>query len=253
MESARMTPLIETQTLTEMAETCERMSQNPNLNRAKGGYKCDFCRDLGWELTEKGAKPCQHLAADKTAKLLAQLPPKYHQFRLEELQPLPTGHPNWHEKHAQLIALMNYNPYLSYLILGTWGKGKTTFAYCLYRRALEEGRPALAITLAELLKQMRSFDTPCVVNLEEVRRNQERQFLLIDEFGDAGGRVTEFASASLRELINVCEESNTQLVITANKDEAELERYWSQADPERGPAIMRKLKQKKGAKIVEMF
>jgi DNA replication protein DnaC len=169
------------------------------------------------------------------------------------LQPFPEHHPNWHHKHGELIALMNYNPYLSYLLLGTFGKGKTTFAYCLYRRALEEGRPAIALTLAELLKQMRDFDTPCIVKLDEIRRNQERQFLLIDEFGDAGGRVTDFASASLRELISACEESNTQLVITANKDETELEAYWSQADPERGAAIMRKLKQKKGAKLVEMF
>lgn len=255
--SATMTPLIETNYLQEMQAICERMSQNPNSSQPKAGYECQLCRDTGWELTPQGAKTCRHVTnrrnAEKLAQLLAAIPPKYRSIKLETLQPFPEDHPNGHPKQAPLIALMNYNPYLSYIILGTWGKGKTTFAYALYRRALEEERPAIAITLTELLKQMRSFDTPCVVNLEEFRRNQERQFLLIDEFGDAGSRVTDFASASLRELINCCEESNTQLVITANKDESELERYWSQADPERGAAILRKLIQKKGAKVVEMF
>lgn len=241
------------------------MSQNPSLNRAKEGFECSFCRGLGWELTDKGARPCRHVVADKQAadiaRLLEAIPPKYHGYRLEDLQPMPQFlsddqkliNPNWHPKQKDVIARMNHNPYLSYYLLGTWGKGKTTYAMCLYRHALEEGRPAIAITLAELLKQMRSFDSKCVVDLETFRRNKEQQFLLIDEFGDAGSRVTDFASASLRELISVCEESNTQIVITANKNEMELERYWSQADPERGPAIMRKLKQKKGAFIVEMF
>ncbi len=244
--------------------TLERMSQNPNLNRPKDASECPWCRGLGWEILEgKGARQCRHIQVERqsaeTARLLQAIPPKYHGYRLEELQPMPQTftnglpNPNWHPKQKDLIARMNHNPYLSYYLLGTWGKGKTTYAMCLYRHALEEGRPALAITLAELLKQMRAFDSKCVVDLESFRRNKEQQFLLIDEFGDAGSRVTDFASASLRELINVCEESNTQLVLTANKNEIELERYWSQADPERGPAIMRKLKQKKGAFIVEMF
>lgn len=179
--------------------------------------------------------------------------PKYQDQSLETLRAAPAGHPNHHPKQRQVIEQLNQNPYLSYLICGKNGMGKSTYGQMLYRRALEEARPAVAITLAELLGQMRDFKSEAVITPAMVRQHKERQFVFIDEFGKTGGRVTEFASGSLHSLIQACEESNAQLVLAANKTKEDLSEYWSQADPEYGPSIMRKVLQKKGAFYVDLF
>jgi DNA replication protein DnaC len=211
---------------------------------------------MNWETTNQGAKPCRHLEAERRARLIAALPDEYKSFALETITPLPKGHRNFHPKQADVITRLSHNPYLSYVICGTYGTGKTLFGNLLYRRALEEERPAVSITLVELLQQYRKWatggDEP-VITPDIVRRNKARQFVLIDEFAKPGGRVTEFASGSLHSLVQACYEHHAQLVITANKNKDDLQRIWSAADPEYGPAIMRKVLQKKGAFSIEMF
>jgi DNA replication protein DnaC len=244
-------------TVREMQATLHRLESKSSPSRpAKEVYDCSHCRDLGWELTDQGAKPCRHIEAVRRARRLAALPEEYRGFSLETIAPLPEKHPNYHTKQAEAIAQMQANPYLSYLLCGTYGTGKTLYGNLLYRRALEEERPAISLTLSELLHQYRQWATGGAepsLSAELVRRHRARLFVLIDEFGKTAGRVTEFASGSLHTLVQACYEHHTQLVITANKNKNELQRFWSQADPEYGPAIMRKVLQKQGAFLIEMF
>jgi len=221
-------------------------------DRSEPVYECATCQDLGWIFLEpRGAKPCECLKVKQRRLKMDRIPPEYRGLDLETIQPDLTRH----EGQPSLIAALRKDPDMSLLLAGRVGCGKSMFGWLLYRRAIEQDRPAVAIPLAELLGQFRRYECGSgqlpVITSENLRDSSRRWLIFLDEFDKA--RPTEFAGEQLFLLMDAIYTYRHQLVVTSNVGKDDLREHWSQASDQYGVSIMRRLLELHGMARKEMF
>lgn len=214
-------------------------------------YNCADCLDLGWVFTERGAKQCECLKAKIRARLLGRIPAEYAGLDLATVKPDASRHPG----QAALIPALRNDPGMSLCLFGKVGSGKSLFGWLLYKRAVEDDRPAVALSLAELLGQYRRFECgseelPAVTSTD-LREDKRRHFIFLDEFDKA--RATEFACEQLFLLLDAIYANRHQLVVASNLDKDALRSHWSQASEQYGASIMRRMLELDGMGRKEMF
>lgn len=214
-------------------------------------FSCVTCEDLGWVETDRGYKQCECLRAKQRQRLLDRIPPEYRGLDLATIQPDLSRH----EGQASLIAALRNDPDMSLILSGRVGCGKSMIGWLLYKRAIEQERPAVAIPLAELLGQFRRYEcgseTLPVITSDTLRDSSRRWFIFLDEFDKA--RVSEFAGEQLFLLMDAIYTYRHQLVVTANVDKDGLREHWSRNGEGYGVSVMRRLLELEGMRLKEMF
>jgi DNA replication protein DnaC len=219
---------------------------------SRSDYKCNACLDQGWvDVDGKGFQMCECRKAEQLARWLSKIPPIYRQFRFEDIQPDAGRHP----KQAQVLEMIRADPTASLMLCGRNGSGKSLFGWMLYRRAIEEHRPAVGMHLTDLLAQFRRFeldgDSLPSVRAEDLREDQRRWLIFLDEFEKA--RPSEFSSEQLYLLVDAIYSFRHQIVIASNLTDADLCAHWSRVNESYGYSIFRRIYELEGFKLVEMF
>jgi DNA replication protein DnaC len=215
-------------------------------------HDCEACLDTGWVVVEgKGAHWCECFKSKRYARLIDRIPPEYRLFTLENILPDISRH----EKQVDLFAAAKADPSQSFLLSGRVGCGKSLVGWLLYREAIEQGRPVVAMTLAELLAQIRKYECGSnelpAITADSLRDDTCRWFVFLDEFDKA--RPSEFACEQLFLLVDAIYTFRHQLVITSNLDKDELRAHWSKASEQYGASIMRRVIELDGLTRVELF
>lgn len=205
---------------------------------------------LGDDGRSRGVKECECLARQKRDRAIARIPSAYRSARLETL----AARPDLHATQAGLIPEMQASPGASFLLFGRNGCGKSLCGWSLYRRALEDGRPAVGLPTAELLAEFRRWEVngaePSVM-AELLRDDRRRWMIFLDEFEKA--RPSEFAGEALFALLDAAYNYRHQVVITSNLNPSGLQEHWQRASETYGVSIMRRLLELPDAVHVEMF
>jgi DNA replication protein DnaC len=214
-------------------------------------YTCAKCQDLEWIVTVRGAKQCDCLQAKLRVRLLDRIPAEYRGFDLATIRP----DTNRHEGQASLVPALQSAADTSILLCGRVGCGKSLFGWLLYKRAVEDGRPAIAAPLAELMSEYRRYECgddklPSVLSAD-LRSDKRRWLIFLDEFDKA--RATEFATEQLFLLMDAIYAGHHQLVVTSNLSKDDLRAHWSKASEQYGVSIMRRLLELDGMARKEMF
>lgn len=219
-------------------------------------YNCELCWDTGMELLGRlGARKCTCRIVRTRDKLLAKIPPRFRDVRLEYLVPDKERH----RKQATLFAFAKANPEVNYFLAGDAGTGKTMLMWALYAYAVELGKRVVrAITLAELLDQYRAFIRDSIagatpkfplIGAEDLRSSDRKYAIFLDDIDKA--KPTEYAAEETFKLVNAIYEEEHQLVVTTNKPSWSLIRHFNRADEDYGEPIIRRMLE--GAKEFEMF
>lgn len=242
--------------LTHLSEYLDKLQLRSTSRPESELYKCPPCSDTGWvhvldeQGRSRGVTECVCLARQKRDRAIARIPSAYRGARLEALEPRPDLHPT----QAALIPEMQANPGASFLLFGRNGCGKSLCGWALYRRALEDSRPAVGLPTAELLAEFRRWEVngtePCVT-AEALRDDRRRWLIFLDEFEKA--RPSEFAGEALFALLDAAYNYRHQVVITSNLTPAGLQDHWQRASETYGTSIMRRLLELPDAVHVELF
>jgi DNA replication protein DnaC len=215
-------------------------------------FTCVICEDTGWiSVEDKGVKQCECLKSKLRTRLMDRIPPEYRGMDLATIQPDDSRH----EGQSSLIAALRRDPDMSLIISGRVGCGKSLIGWLLYRRAIEQDRPAVALPLAELLGQFRRYEcgseTLPDITSDSLRDGSRRWLIFLDEFDKA--RASEFAGEQLFLLMDAIYTYRHQLVVTSNVTKDALRSHWSQASEQYGVSIMRRLLELDGMARKEMF
>jgi DNA replication protein DnaC len=207
--------------------------------------QCATCEDTGFELTDKGARPCECRLNRIRDSRFAKIPPKFAGLRLADIQP--------RKGQEQIITFAKENPQGSYFLAGNFGTGKSMLMWALYREAIERNAPKLiACTLAELLNEYRGFINGGPLprmNATELKQSHTRYSIFFDDIDKA--KPTEYAAEQFFEIVNAIYEYGHQVVTTTNLGVSALIDHFDRADERFGGAIVRRLVD--NAKIAEMF
>lgn len=215
-------------------------------------FVCPTCSDTGWVIVEgRGAKHCECLKAKQRVRLLDRIPPEYRGLELATIEPDESRHSG----QASLLAALKTDSDMSLLLAGKVGCGKSMIGWLLYKRAIEQDRPAVALPLAELLGQFRRYEcgseTLPAITSESLRDGSRRWLIFLDEFDKA--RASEFAGEQLFLLMDAIYTYRHQLVVTSNITKDALRSHWSQSSEQYGVSIMRRLLELEGMAWKEMF
>ena len=127
--------------------------------------------------------------------------------------------------------------------------------WLLFKRAIEQGRPAVFLSMPELLREFREWEMDSVkypsIDASTLRETKSRWFIGIDEAEKA--RPSEFASEVLCDLLDAVYSHRHQLVMTSNFSASALKERWSRQSPVYGTSIMRRVLELDGLIEVEMF
>lgn len=171
--------------------------------------------------------------------MLARIPAEYRELDLATIQPQSDRH----AKQDALIDAVRQDPGASLFLAGRNGTGKTMIGWLLYKRAIEEGRPAVFLSMAELLRQLRTWEMDSeklpIIEPTGLRESKQRWFIGIDEADKA--RPTEFASEMIFLILDAIYSGRHQLVMTTNLDLAGLRDHWARASEVWGNSIMRRI------------
>jgi DNA replication protein DnaC len=199
----------------------------------------------------RGAKPCGGCFLRRHAeRAVERIPARYRSQTLATVKPDAQRH----SKQAAVIARLAAEPTASYALHGRNGCGKSLFGWLLVRAAAESGRPAVGLTLSELLAQFRRAELhgeQPVVDAARLRRAEKRWLIFLDEFDKA--RPSEFAGEQLFNLLDAAYSGHHQIVIASNLTPTALQDHWARASESYGPSIMRRLSDLDDAVEVEMF
>jgi DNA replication protein DnaC len=209
---------------------------------------------LKWVDGGNGWKRCECFIREQREKKLAQIPPEYQEITLETMRPDARRHP----KQAILIPRLQKEPRRSVIMTGPHGTGKTAIAYALYRRAVEDDRPAVFCYLPDLLADLREAELrddyiPCISvdALTSEAKGAPRWLIVIDDFNV--GRPSNFAGEMLASILNAIYNYHHQLVITAHCSIEELKQHWERAGAGYGGSIIRRSVQSHDALFVNFF
>lgn len=235
----------------EALKGLQRTMESATARFSESEYACAKCQDLEWVVTERGAKQCDCLKAKLRARLLERIPAEYRSMDLATIKPDARRHP----EQASLLPALQAAPDTSVLLCGRVGCGKSLFGWMLYKRAVEEGRPAVAAPLAELMGEFRRYECgddklPSVVS-SDLREDRRRWLIFLDEFDKA--RPSEFATEQLFLLMDAIYAGRHQLVVTSNLGKDALREHWSRASEQYGVSIMRRMLELDGMARKEMF
>ena len=216
---------------------------------------CHECRGIGWIFIEgRGVKACRCRVQAVVDAQLARIPPEYEHLRLDGIKPAPARH----RKQAPLWKAVRKNPDGCYLICGPSGAGKSALIWVLYRRAVERNRPAVAISLAELVEDYRRAEIARSENEylprlspASLQTKSERWFVGLDDFHF--GRPTRFAGEMIYRLLDAAYSYRHQLVVTSQLDRRRLEQHWAEAGEGYGRAIMRRVLEIEAAMYLTLF
>lgn len=218
---------------TALQEIAQRLlNKQPSESRPVKFFEpsCDACQDTGWAITERGARQCECARAKRTAQKLASLNRRYSKFAEFDLMALQPR-PEIHSAQAGLIPAIQADPEMSLLMFGDTGTGKTLIGYALAKYAIEQGRPVVAVTLAELLDQYRTqardADKLPAIDAETLRVGLGKHLIFIDEIDKA--RPTEFAGEKFFQLANAIYETGQQVIIASNLPKPQLMAHWERA------------------------
>jgi len=215
-------------------------------------YLCAICSDTGWFVEPgKGAAMCECKKRGRREALLSKIPPEYRGLDLATITPDLNRHP----KQAALIDAIQRDPGASLFLAGNNGTGKTMLGWLAYKRAIEQGRPAVFLSMPELLRQMRIWEMDSekfpAVDAATLRESKKRWFVGIDEAEKA--RPSEFASEMLFQILDAIYTHRHQLVITSNLPQRALQEHWSRESPVYGASIIRRIVELDGLIEVSMF
>ena len=213
------------------------------------------CEGTGWILIEgKGVKECGCRIRAKTIRKLERIPPEYEHLRIESVAPDLKRHP----RQSLVWQNVKKHPDLCYLLCGQPGAGKSAVLWALYARAAEQNRPAVAMSLSELIEDFRRAETASYGDeyLPELHHSKlqtrfDRWFVGIDDFHI--GRPTRFAGEMIYRLLDAAYSYRHQLVVTSQLDRRKLERHWAEAGAGYGQAIMRRVSEINGATYLTLF
>jgi DNA replication protein DnaC len=241
-------------------EKLTRISDHLKLPRQssepESAYDCEPCSDSGWVTVfvetgrNLGVKRCACLTRQIRQRALARIPPTYRDLDLMTIEPRL----DLHEKQGLLIEHLRAEPECSYALLGRNGCGKSMVGWLLYKRAVEQGRPAIGLPTAELLAQFRRWETGGnmpAIDAETLRDDRRRWLIFLDEFDKA--RPTEFASEVLFAVLDAAYSYMHQVVITSNLRQSELKDHWARFSEVYGPSIMRRVLELPDITEVELF
>lgn len=250
--------------LNRMADRLSVIAESQSESRPGRLFEpaCATCGDLGWIVEPgRGARACACREQKRVAERLAALNRRYARFAefdLYGLRPRTDLHP----KQAALIPAAQADPGRSWLLFGGTGSGKTLLGYCLAKLAIEQGRPVVAVTLAELLEQYRAQarggDQLPAIDAETLREGKGRHLIFIDEIDKA--RPTEFAAEKFFQLANAIYDTGQQVVVASNLDKAALVGHWERASggesgegSQYGAPILRRLAEVDGCAEANLF
>jgi len=216
---------------------------------------CDECRDLGWLSIEgSGVKECYCRIQAKIRRKLERIPPEYERLRIEKVMPDLKRHPG----QAFIWRTVRAHPDRCYLICGRPGAGKSAVMWALYARAVEKNRPAVAMSLSELIEDYKRAETARYedeyvpeLHPSRLQTRTERWFVGIDDFHI--GRPTRFAGEMIYRLLDAAYSYRHQFVITSQLDRHRLEQHWAEAGDGYGGAIMRRVLEIEGAMYLTFF
>lgn len=219
-----------------------------SLTAPTGSSVC-HCQGTGWVVVEgKGAHECGCRVRAKTIRKLERIPPEYEHLRLECVAPNLKHHPN----QAYVWQTVKRHPDRCYLISGRAGTGKSAVMWALYAHAVEQGHPAVAKSLCELIEDFRRAKIADYRNEHlpelhpsKLQTRSDRWFVGIDDFHLAW--PTRFAGEMIYRLLDAAYSYRHQLVVTSQLDPRELERHWAVAGGGYGEAIMRRVLEIHGA------
>lgn len=222
---------------------------------SRASYNCRRCFDVGMCLRNQGdvtvAEHCLCLRRKIAKAQLAQIPPVFGKPKLSRLRPRIDLHP----KQDSIVEFVRYHPNDSYLFTGRNGIGKSHIAWTIYRHALAKRRPAIALTVRDLLSDFRRWEMEAApegwtprITADQLRKPGKPWLIFLDEFEKA--RPSEFASEQLFHLLDAAKSFNHQLVVTSNMRAAELRTHWSRIDEVYGNSIMTRLNE---CNLMEMF
>ncbi len=209
------------------------LSKQPTASKPVKYFEpsCELCSDTGWLTTSQGARSCDCARAKRVVQKLAALNRRYSKFAefdLMALRPRSDIHP----AQAGLIPAIQADPEMSLLMFGDTGTGKTLIGYTVAKYAIEQGRPVVAITLAELLDQYRTQARDAeklpLIDAETLRGGGAGKLLIfIDEIDKT--RPTEFAGEKFFQLANAIYETGQQVIIASNLPKSHLMAHWERA------------------------
>lgn len=180
-----------------------------------------------------------------------RIPTIYRGFALETIKPDLTRH----RTQAMVIATMQRQPETSYALFGENGCGKSLFGWLLYRKAIEDGRYAVALPLSELLAQFRAWekepDNLPAITPGDLRQSKRRYLIFLDEIEKA--RPSEFAAEMLFALVDAAHSFDHQLIVTSNLKPEELSAHWARNGSSYGPSIMRRVMEMRDGLEVPMY
>lgn len=236
-------------------ESVGRLIQSPSSSPRQNPYSCEVCQDTSWEPVaiegiHRGVRPCRCSVNLHREAALEIIDEEFRSLALESLKPDLAAHP----KQRDLIPKIKQQPEASYILCGDHGTGKSMVGWVLYRRAVLDGRPAAAMTVAELLKKYRAWETrgvETIVSAETLRTDRRRWYLFLDEFEKA--RVTDFAAEMLCELIDAAYANHHQVVVATNLTIDDLHERWARESVNFGYAMVSKLLRLKPVLHVSMF
>jgi DNA replication protein DnaC len=212
--------------------------------------ECKECSDTGLIYTKmedgtNGTRKCICKKKKAIEEALARIPEKFGIPKLEELQPREEYHPD----QPYAVEYIKAHPNDSYLFAGANGTGKSHMAYALYTHAVFSGRPAIALTVRDLLAQFRRMELGEVtkegrpyraeVTMEDLKQKSTKWTILLDEFEKA--RVTEFTCEMLFALLDAAWKYGHQLLVTTNMDMPELTERWEDIDAVYGQSIAKRI------------
>lgn len=242
--------------LTHISDRLNRIASRSPSGQTSASYSCEPCSDTGWVHVYSedgrclGVRECVCLFERKRDRAIARIPPQYRNISLETLHPRPDLHPTQSSLIPELIA----HPEASFLLFGRNGSGKSLCGWALYRRALEEGRPAVGLPTAELLAEFRRWEVSGAepsVTAELLRDDRRRWLIFLDEFEKA--RPSEFAGEGLFALLDAAYNYRHQVVITSNLTPSGLQDHWQRASESYGTSILRRLLELPDAVHCELF
>lgn len=213
--------------------------------------ECTLCVD-GWVVEAgKGARQCECLKKKIRQRALDRIPAIYRNLTLETVK----ADFSRHSMQGLVITEMKRRPETSFAFFGANGCGKSMFGWLLYRKAVEAGRSAVGLPLAELLEQFRTYERNPEklpdVTPGDLRQNRRRYLIFLDEIEKA--RPSEFAGEMLFRLIDAAYSFNHQLIIASNSAPDELSSHWSTNGGTYGPSIVRRIMEMQDGVEVPMF
>ena len=216
---------------------------------------CAKCSGTGWEsVSSKGVhqvRRCPCAAERQKRGLLARIPVRYRDVRLETLAPCLDSSRCFAPAEIQQrsIDLLKERPDDSYCFLGSVGIGKSHFLAALYRHAVEtQGTACYFIQSSELVNGFREVEFGsdfepylCVPTIRRAIDRGLRPRIFVDELEKVPtysqfvwAKVSEFFDSLYR--LSDRDSQALQLCIASNLDRAEFEQFW-------GGAILRRLQE----------